>query len=81
MIYFFMLRLFITNPTDKELEMKCKKRVACLATAFKNYSSKAMLVFQTSQTLPTRLGPSLSVSLPGFQPDGVASVPLLLRTY
>ncbi len=38
-----------------------------------------MLVFHTSQTLPTRSGPGLRVILPGFQPEGVASVPLLSR--
>jgi predicted molibdopterin-dependent oxidoreductase YjgC len=34
-----------------------------------------MLVFHTSHTLPTRSGPGLRVSFPGFQPEGVASVP------
>jgi len=47
---------------------------------FKMVQSAAMLVFQTSQTFPTRSGPGLRVILPGFQPDGVASVPLLSRT-
>jgi hypothetical protein len=42
--------------------------------------SNAMSVFQTSQILPTRSGPGLSVTFPGFHPEGVASVPLLLRT-
>jgi hypothetical protein len=44
------------------------------------HQSKAMDVFQTSQTFPTRSGPGFNVIFPGFQPEGVASVPLLLRT-
>jgi len=36
-----------------------------------------MSVLQTSHTLPTRSGPGFSVSFPGFQPEGAASVPLL----
>ena len=42
--------------------------------------SKAMDVFQTSHTFPTRSGPGFKVVFPGFQPEGVASAPLLLRT-
>lgn len=37
--------------------------------------------FQTFQTLPTSSGPGLSAGCPGFHPEGVASVPLLARTY
>ena len=44
-----------------------------------NYS-KASFVFQTSQTFPTKSGPGFKVCLPGFQPEGVASVPLLFLT-
>lgn len=44
------------------------------------YQSNASEVFHTFQTLPTRSGPGFNVFLPGFQPEGVASVPLLFRT-
>lgn len=40
----------------------------------------SMLGFQTSQTLPTRSGPGLSVGFPGSQPAGVASLPPDSRT-
>ena len=45
-----------------------------------HHQSNAISVFHTSQTLPTRAGPGFKVTLPGFHPEGVASVPLLLRT-
>lgn len=37
-------------------------------------------MLHTFHTLPTRSGPTLRVSLPGCQPDGVASAPLVSRT-
>lgn len=39
------------------------------------YSSKASRTSHTCQTLPTRSGPGFKVFFPGFQPEGVASVP------
>ena len=38
------------------------------------------LGFHSFQTFPTKSGPGLSVESPGFQPAGVASAPLVLRT-
>lgn len=42
--------------------------------------SSASLTFQTFHTLPTKSGPGLRVVLPGFQPEGVASVPSVFLT-
>ena len=35
---------------------------------------------KTFHTLPTKSGPGFNVCLPGFHPEGVASVPLEFRT-
>ena len=45
-----------------------------------DYSSNASLTFHTFHTFPTRSGLGLRAFLPGFQPEGMASMPFEART-
>jgi len=71
-------RGFLRLPTPRFNQ--CLGQVTIPPRFYRIGQSKAMSVFQTFQTLPTRSGPGLRTGSPGIQPAGVASVPLLART-
>jgi len=58
-------------PSSGQFWVTCPFRIRYL---------NAMSVFHTSHTLPTKSGPGFKVTFPGFQPEGVASAPLVSRT-